>query len=421
MKSPSAASGNIFSFLPLLLLPLCCCSHQEAPKPAPSVAVQGTVTRPQPQATQAPASSPCPPLEVHAGHDTRALAFSRDGQWLASGGYDKTIIVWNALTGKLERKWDIDHPVLHVVFSPDGGHLASLNQKGKIEVWDFRKGTLLYAASGGVLTYSPDGKIWATSGYRPLPKSERDQSGRTGNITIETHDAATGKLLRTIETGGWAVISTFTITPAGLVFAAGCAEGSEVCEGSAASWDLASGKLVKSYPLGGTVFSSDGHWLANIDGSKLSVFDLSSGKEKESFDLRDSRTQAFAAFSPDGRQVAWAQDVKIKPADPQYESTIDVRSVATGEEIKTLRGAWDGTVDRKDVRIVPNTSPSGFGPMAFSPDGKRLAAANYSFEAQRAITCNSAHTATTTWYRLIKIWDLTTSRELLTLEDQTPQ
>jgi WD40 repeat protein len=47
--------------------------------------------------------------------------------------------------------------------------------------------------------------------------------------------------------------------------------------------------------------------------------------------------------------------------------------------------------------------------MAFSSDGKRLAAAPYIFENW------DTQTDTITTERLVKIWDLTTGHELLTL------
>ena len=51
-----------------------------------------------------PADARKPDLTLRVGHtqSVQALAFSPDGKWLASGGYDKSIIVWNLSSGREE-------------------------------------------------------------------------------------------------------------------------------------------------------------------------------------------------------------------------------------------------------------------------------------------------------------------------------
>jgi hypothetical protein len=64
------------------------------------------------------------------------VAFSPDGQHLAAASYDGTVTVWN-LTADQERQLK-GHPgrVEALVFSPDGRHLAWASQAGFVIVWD---------------------------------------------------------------------------------------------------------------------------------------------------------------------------------------------------------------------------------------------------------------------------------------------
>ncbi len=99
-------------------------------------------------------------LEGHTGW-VCSVAFSPDGQKLASGSSDNTMQVWDAASGKClhllvgHTSW-----VYSVAFSPDGQQLASGIADNTARIWDTASGEclrVLKSNCGAVksLTYSP--------------------------------------------------------------------------------------------------------------------------------------------------------------------------------------------------------------------------------------------------------------------------
>jgi WD40 repeat protein len=64
-----------------------------------------------------------------------SVAFSRDGRFLAWGGSDTTVKVWEATTGEVRTLRGHLSYVHSVAFSPDGRRIASASQDGTIKIW----------------------------------------------------------------------------------------------------------------------------------------------------------------------------------------------------------------------------------------------------------------------------------------------
>jgi WD40 repeat protein/serine/threonine protein kinase/two-component SAPR family response regulator len=108
-------------------------------------------------------------LVGHTGPVT-TVAFSADGRYLLSGGFDSAVYLWEVSSGQLVRRFD-GHAggVMSVAFSPDGHHGASGAQDGTVIVWDLGSGDALRQFTGheGVVhhvAFTPDSQaLWSAA------------------------------------------------------------------------------------------------------------------------------------------------------------------------------------------------------------------------------------------------------------------
>jgi WD40 repeat protein len=121
------------------------------------------------------------------------VAYHQAGEWLAFGGSDGTIKVWDTSEREsLVTFGDHSGEIGTLTFSDDGTHLAAADTTGQVKVWDWRDQRELG-------TIDLDGRL--TSRLDFSPDGERLAIGTRPNVTIWQLTDTGVTLLRTLETG----------------------------------------------------------------------------------------------------------------------------------------------------------------------------------------------------------------------------
>ena len=289
------------------------------------------------------------PLRHESG--VYCVAFSPDGQYLATSTKDGFIRLCRATTGSEIQQWRAhEENTTCVQFSPDGQYLASAGWDAQIKVWAVEK-VLQNEVSKPLLClkHTAETRLWSVA-FRPEDGKRLVSAGRTPDLKgeVKVWDLSTGQ--EVVRIGG---------IPEGLYCVRYSADGRRFATASFTGgvdiWDAETGQ--KQLAVGGRgytdlAFSPDGRCIAAVGGlftvhpnREVEVWDAWTGQKVLSLRGHVGALRCVA-FSPDGRCLASAG----------LDQTVKLWDVATGQELITLRGHIDNVFS-----------------VAFSPDGYRLA------------------------------------------------
>lgn len=262
----------------------------------------------------------------------RSLAWSVDGKLLTSRVGTQGVAVWDVKTGArpsllTSHRADLNY----VAFSPDAKFLAgaTASPDNAVLLWELATGKEIRKLEGHdgpvhVVAYAPDGKMLASGG----------EDG-----TIRLWQAESGKELARLQVNPGRLelpVTVIAFLPDGKMLGSGAPF-------RAFFWDLDKRKIARTMTglvgVGSLEFSADGKRLAVKGSGEARVYDVATNKAMFKLSIEAG---ASVTMSRDGKRLATAS----------LQRGVQIWDTDTAKEVLTLHGR---------------------GPLAFSPDGKRLA------------------------------------------------
>lgn len=219
-----------------------------------------------------------------------ALDVSPDGKHMITGDEKGKVKLWNLCSGKIERLLEPDGDYVRAVkFSPDGAMSAAATEDGQVKLWHTANGELVhtfhgYRGWGSCLAFSPDGRTLA------FAKS-----------SVQIVDVISGVEVASLN--DW--VNCLAISPDGTVLATGTFGGEiRLWHLNGAHRTLGAALIGHTDHIWALAFSPDGSILASGgEDETVRLWDVASGEEKAIL-LGDGGWVVSLAFSRDGKTLA---------------------------------------------------------------------------------------------------------------------
>ncbi|KAJ5195670.1 wd40 protein [Penicillium cf. viridicatum] len=377
--------------------------------------------------------------DVNSGLQIRILGgHSEDGRILASGSDDHTFRFWNIKTGLLIQALVAPGCVNLITYTAANPDMLASSSGSSITVWDMKTGSEVWTQKNSQdvssLDFSPDGQRLVSAG-RGQNKIWDVKTGREISIRREPSTSAGSLSERQLLVSGihgWAFsvldaqtgleIKETTHSPHAIESLAILQERHIVAVGSRYNdiflWDVSTGSEIRklqghSGSVLSLTFSADSQILASgADDCTIKLWDVETSLKVEKVNGHSCEVRSVV-ISTDGKMVASAGGKYIKLWDAK-----------TGAELRTLQGHSHGIVSLafcQDRGTLISGALDSTARIWDTKTGLERHTLDHAYMVcSVAISADGRIAASGSGTNTVKLWDTTIGSEIYTLEGPVP-